>query len=368
MRVNRYIFLVCVLASLAAQGDVVRLKNGNHLEGIIRAETATSYQLDIGFGTIAIAKDRVASVERASAADQTRLEAERRQKYILHEKYAPQDQLDLLKEFQALEDQHAEAVRQQARLRELQIAFDRDQVELRQLAAQESQLADQLSVLPHATPADAELYNQRVAAINSVRTRMNELARKPGEYLEAMTRCRQDLARFTTALFTFSDRFQPRKAQQKQDNATAEFFHALEERLTTFIAETRQIRLPFQPDQRHVIVKARLNDEVEGNFIVDTGATSVSLSQDMAQRLKLDGHGHEVLVTMADGSTRKVNMALLRSIEVQGARVEHLTTLIMPDSPHDAVDGLLGMNFLLEFNIRLDPTTHTLILSRFAPP
>lgn len=366
MRLGSYLMLMAVLAGAVASGDVIRLKNGNSMEGIIRGETATDYQLDIGFGTMAIPKAQVAKVERSNDTQHAQMEEQRRQKFILHEKYAPAGQRDLLQDFQALEAQHAEALRLHARLNVLQAAFVHDQLELQQVNTQEAQLAAQLAATPQ-VPANMAVYNQCVAAINTLRAQMNELMRKPAGQLEEMNRCRQGLARFTTALLAFAERFQTRKATAASDSATADFFRAMETQLAGFKEETRQVRLPIQPNQRRVLVKARLNDQVDGTFLVDTGATSVTLTIQMAQRLQLATNSNEITVTLADGSICKAHTATLRSVEVQGARVEHLTAVIMPENPREDIDGLLGMNFLVEFNVHLDPASNTLILDQFVP-
>ncbi|MCX7008558.1 MAG: retropepsin-like aspartic protease, partial [Kiritimatiellaeota bacterium] len=130
----------------------------------------------------------------------------------------------------------------------------------------------------------------------------------------------------------------------------------------------KQTPLPYQDDQRRVVVKARLNGLVDGTFVVDTGATSVCISEDLARRLHLELGPTEIPVMLADGSTRKARPVLLHSVEVGGVRVERVAALVLPQNPGGGLDGLLGMSFLMEFNVRLDPASHTLLLNRFAPP
>jgi predicted aspartyl protease len=58
---------------------------------------------------------------------------------------------------------------------------------------------------------------------------------------------------------------------------------------------------------------------------------------------------------------------ILRSVEVEDARVENVVAVIMPAHPAAGIEGLLGMSFLMEFNVQLDPVAQTLTLNRFAP-
>lgn len=102
--------------------------------------------------------------------------------------------------------------------------------------------------------------------------------------------------------------------------------------------------------------------------MVDTGATTVSITDELARRLNLPHGLAEATLTLADGSTRKARTTMLKSVEVEGARIANVIAVTLPTSPGEGLDGLLGMNFLREFNIQLDPVAHVLILTRFAPP
>lgn len=55
---------VFVFVSLAA-ADVLVLKNGRSIEGIIREENNASVRLDIGFGTIGFRRDEIESIEKS---------------------------------------------------------------------------------------------------------------------------------------------------------------------------------------------------------------------------------------------------------------------------------------------------------------
>lgn len=366
--------VVSALLAFAAfsQADVIRLKNGNQIEGVIRSETASAYQLDIGFGTVGIQKAQVASVVRASELEHTRWEAGNRSKYILHEKYVPLAQRDLWDALQTLEGQRAGALQAQHRLADLQQALAREAQELEQLESQDAAATSRL-VAPANNPTREamEQYNRAVAGVNEQRIRIRALQQQAPERQAEMDRCRQECTRYTAALFAFADRVMQRKRQgvgTDDPKGEAEFLAAVDVRLKAFLGEIKQVQLPYPPDKRYVSVKARLNDQVEGRFMVDTGATTLSITEDLARRLNLPHDMAEATLTLADGSTRKARTTVLRSVEVEGARIANVVVVTLPTSPGEGLDGLLGMNILREFNIQLDPVAHVLILTRFAPP
>lgn len=92
--------------------------------------------------------------------------------------------------------------------------------------------------------------------------------------------------------------------------------------------------------------------EIEGHavtFLVDTGATYVSLSRSLAESLGLQS-GPEVDFTTANGRVRG-NLATLDSVRLGGLLARHV-----PGSIHAGIDEdvvLLGMSFLGRFDIQI---------------
>lgn len=370
-RCGASLLLAAWAAAASCQADVIRLKNGNQLEGEIRSETATTYQLELSFGSIGVQKDQVASVVRATAGEQAQREASRRVQFILHEKYAPAGQLDLLQELHAVEAQRDGAMQAQRTMVSEQQALVREAQELTQLQAQEAAASGRM--VAQGTPTGAQLrqYNQTVAEVNELRTRLRALQEKVPAHQSALDQGRHATVGYTGALIAFAGRVERRRAQgagADEPQSVTNFFDAVEARLKTYLGEIKQVQLPYQTDRQQWVVKARLNDQAEGLFMVDTGATTMCISEEMARRLQLPSGPAETMVTLADGSKRAARMGLLSSVEVEGARVANVAVVTLPVSPGDGLDGLLGMNFMREFNIQLDTVSHKMILNHFAPP
>lgn len=92
--------------------------------------------------------------------------------------------------------------------------------------------------------------------------------------------------------------------------------------------------------------------EVDGQavtFLIDTGATYVSLSQSLARTLQIEP-GPEVMFTTANGRASG-NLATLESVRLGG-----LTARQVPGSIHAGIGDdvvLLGMSFLGRFDIQI---------------
>ena len=104
----------------------------------------------------------------------------------------------------------------------------------------------------------------------------------------------------------------------------------------------------------HFIVGALLNGQHALNLMIDTGASHSALSEDAARRIGLDlsgaprrsfsTAGGEIIAPITDG----------HRLSVDGATVDSVSIGVLPLPDSDAVDGLLGMDYLRRFRFFLD--------------
>lgn len=104
--------------------------------------------------------------------------------------------------------------------------------------------------------------------------------------------------------------------------------------------------------------QVKLNGKVTGTFIVDTGATSVSISRSLADKLGLTAPTREVRVRTAAG-IKTAQLTSLDAVQTQGARARHVEAVILEDFGED---GLLGLSFLSRFEVQLDSRRRTITL------
>ncbi len=111
------------------------------------------------------------------------------------------------------------------------------------------------------------------------------------------------------------------------------------------------LRIPFERHGTLMKVEARVNDQFDVPFYVDTGASGVALPRALVERLgiALGPDTPSALVMTANGSVR-VPVVRLASVELGGARVEELEALVIP-----AMEiGLLGGSFFNHFVYAVD--------------
>jgi len=120
------------------------------------------------------------------------------------------------------------------------------------------------------------------------------------------------------------------------------------------------MHIPFTRDGTLMRVEATVNDTLRVPFLVDTGASGISLPAHWAQRLgiAIGPDTERVPVHTANGVTTRP-IVTLESVEVGGARVENLVATINPNMSV----GLLGGSFFNNFVYRVDAAAGVISLA-----
>jgi clan AA aspartic protease (TIGR02281 family) len=102
-------------------------------------------------------------------------------------------------------------------------------------------------------------------------------------------------------------------------------------------------------------------------FVLDTGATSISVTQATAGNLMHDGQadlGPNGVVTLADGSRRITQTIVIHEVTVANRTANNVHAVVVPDG----TEMLLGMSVLSAIGVSVDLTSHTLHAPRGGPP
>lgn len=117
------------------------------------------------------------------------------------------------------------------------------------------------------------------------------------------------------------------------------------------------------PGARGFLSRASVNG-VEGNFLIDTGAAFVSVSQSFAQRIGLKLKAGKSITLITAAGPRHATLVTVPSVRLQGLEAHSVEVAVADD---DAMgkqwDGLLGNSFLSRFQVHLDGAHNVLRLS-----
>jgi len=124
------------------------------------------------------------------------------------------------------------------------------------------------------------------------------------------------------------------------------------------------IVIRFQPGGSRIPLAAGLNQALRQEFIVDTGASMMTIPSSVAEYLALQmvqgHHGGRRTVSTAGGMVDAYEV-LIESVEVNGW-VEHNVGALVMDIPGQPGVGLLGLNYLDRFKMSLNTTEGKLTL------
>lgn len=123
----------------------------------------------------------------------------------------------------------------------------------------------------------------------------------------------------------------------------------------------------YERGARRIIVPVTFNGSVTVAMAVDTGAPRLVISTKLADKLGLFEGGEGMLKTYAGGigGTIPAMLTIIDSARIGGAKDEFIPATITP-SISSAFEGLIGMDFMAKFSIRIDTRRHILILEELS--
>lgn len=116
----------------------------------------------------------------------------------------------------------------------------------------------------------------------------------------------------------------------------------------------------LEGDGHHWQVRATLNGNVSGDFLLDTGASLCVLGPDTARRLGVEPSGRHATIHTANGPIR-APIVTVRTLDVGGNRARDVLAVVHPAVP-PPLDGVIGLSYLNNFKYGVDPRRRVLRL------
>ena len=137
----------------------------------------------------------------------------------------------------------------------------------------------------------------------------------------------------------------------------------LQSQIATQKSEAEKIVIRFTPGSDQIPVTAVLSSDVEQSFVVDTGASMVTIPRSTAQKLGLTSNrGTMRRQVHTAGGTIVAEAVMLPSIELDGWQLDNVEALVL-DLPNQPGVGLLGLNYLRRFRMDLNSERGVLTLA-----
>jgi len=335
------------------------------MRGIIAEETDQYVVLNLGVGSTRIERERIAAIKHEKSARNEEIRQGWHKKYFLHHKYVAPALADLASGYSALLEQRDAAIRTK---RSLDAAERTIQYERERIDSLQKQLAAVSRKLKGASPEDdIKKYNELVLESNALRADITLKHETVKEAEDRQKRVFGSISGYIAALAEFNAKFRKRQSASGAAGGNEKvLFERLEWKLAELNGELSQSVIPAVKKAGGIQVATLLNGNVHGTLILDTGASLVSISKDLANRLGVDTNGLPVqTMTLADGREVDGWSLILKSVRVGNACAKDVPAVILTGNRGATFDGLLGMSFLRNFAVHFDGATGNLILSSF---
>ena len=353
----------------AAHADTVYLKNKGVLKGVIKAEDSLHITLAIGTGTMKISRDQIESIEKASEKENAAIESSARKKAIERGTLVPEAFEDTSKQLKALVSARKAADDAKERLDEAKETLTAKKKKYKNLRSKFDDINKKVGEMD--PQSDVRKYNQRITEMNALNTEvaavvedLNALSPKIPEYerayWKAITEYGNDAGNFRLA-------FEKKVADIKERGISDEesLYAGIAGKAISEIEKgLNRDSVSLTKTSNGMTVKAVLNGSTSCLLAVDTGASMVVISKEMAKKIETNPNEtiEDVNFTLADGSMTKSDVIIVKSIRVGNSTAYNVPVAVADNPPGQGIDGLLGMSFLGNFNIKMDVANEKLVL------
>ncbi|HBM17390.1 MAG TPA: hypothetical protein DD381_13770 [Lentisphaeria bacterium] len=133
--------------------------------------------------------------------------------------------------------------------------------------------------------------------------------------------------------------------------------------ISDMIGKKNKIVIKFRPNPSNtILLDCVLNGSVRQKFIVDTGATLVSIPSETAKKLRIVPSATRLRAISTASGIFMAKEIIIESITINNQNVYNIPAVII-DLPDDRNLGLLGMSFLNRFNVELNSNSGELLLT-----
>ena len=118
-----------------------------------------------------------------------------------------------------------------------------------------------------------------------------------------------------------------------------------------------------------IINDVTLNDSHKTKFVLDTGATYTTISNNTAARLNISTKNAKTMKIMTGSGYINAPLVRIPSVEVNGLCVRNVEAIVMDLPVHTSgtdlgLAGLLGLSFLEKFKVTVDRANYQVILEK----
>lgn len=372
MRIKIYAFLYLQMLSAVffydcAFADLVLLKNGQNIEGIVEDESSETCTVNIGSGKVILQKIDIYKIEKYSFRDQSKLREKWKSEHFRQPEYIPQSLKSMIESFEKLEDLRSEAIKNKKNKDLAKNEIDKYEKEITELNDDLTEASQKLSIFrPEDNMND---YNVLVKKFNSLQAKIKFRENKKDVLVKSTQILNKNIANYINELIFFSRRLEQEYVFKKHETDELYLLEKVQNAINKMKDDFTTHTVSFTGSSSNIMVNVLINDLVRANFVLDTGASLVVISRDIANKLGIGIRREEssIFITLADGRKVSANIVTIKSLRIGRIEGKDIEAAVLDYEENSDLEGLLGMSFLKQFMINIDAKNGKLIIEEFTP-
>ena len=372
MRIKIYAFLYLQMLSAVffydcAFADLVLLKNGQNIEGIVEDESSETCTVNIGSGKVILQKIDIYKIEKYSFRDQSKLREKWKSEHFRQPEYIPQSLKSMIESFEKLEDLRSEAIKNKKNKDLAKNEIDKYEKEITELNDDLTEASQKLSIFrPEDNMND---YNVLVKKFNSLQAKIKFRENKKDVLVKSTQILDKNIANYINELIFFSRRLEQEYVFKKHETDELYLLEKVQNAINKMKDDFTTHTVSFTGSSSNIMVNVLINDLVRANFVLDTGASLVVISRDIANKLGIGIRREEssIFITLADGRKVSANIVTIKSLRIGRIEGKDIEAAVLDYEENSDLEGLLGMSFLKQFMINIDAKNGKLNIEEFTP-
>jgi clan AA aspartic protease (TIGR02281 family) len=136
----------------------------------------------------------------------------------------------------------------------------------------------------------------------------------------------------------------------------------LQAQVSELKGQAGKVAVRFLPGSKHIPVQAVINGKVKQDFLIDTGASFVTIPNSTIKALGIRINNNAPIINVSTaGGVKAAKEITLQSISLDRCSVKNIKVLVL-DIPGQPKLGLLGLNFLHYFHMEINNKKGILLL------
>ncbi len=345
---------------------MIYLKNGERIEGVIEEESQDRVILNIGSGKIIFDKNEIDRIQRYNFQQQSNLKEKWEYKYFSQIEYIPDKLTEIADIFTNLEELREEAIESKRAKDVVADEISRLNEKIEKTSDKLAKVSKELSTFD--PQEDIDKYNSLVEDFNSLQAKVKLYEYNKKTLEEKHLLLEKNISNYINQLAIFKQQLNKELSLAGRSPQEDKFLGILKDKSNNMSEDFTRHSIGYGKIGPNILVEAVINDLVKANLVVDTGASLVVISNRVADNLGLQiNEDLAMSVILADGRSVDANPAVLKSIKVGDVEVKDVQAAVLEYQESVAEDGLLGMSFLENFIVKIDPKRGKLILEEFDP-